>query len=442
MITLRQLVIRGSYTGLITPTKRIGNIDVVGLRVTVPPSEPGGHSPVMPLTSGQSKNSIIVGKIEAHDAVLGFVAQGPGKEPFQLKVQDLVLTDVGGNGPVSFRTVVENTRPPGAITASGQFGPWNVDDPGATAMSGSYTFNNAKLGVFEGISGTLSSKGTFQGAIRQAKTTGTASVLNFHVDGSSHTMQLSARYVADVDAENGNVSLENVESQVHRTTILSRGDVVTQPGQGGKTARLDMSVNTGRVEDLLLFFTPQAEASMTGAVKLHAKVELPPGPGFLKKLRLSGDFGVIGGQFTNPRVQGPLNDVSESSKGESKSQEKEDPRTVLSDLSGHVEARNGIATLTGVSFGVPGGFAEMRGTFNLLSTAIDIQGVLQTDGKLSDATSGFKALVLKVVTPLMKKNRVTIVPFRIKGTSSNPEFALDFDGKRPHSTCASIRLCH
>ncbi len=66
----------------------------------------------------------------------------------------------------------------------------------------------------------------------------------------------------------------------------------------------------------------------------------------------------------------------------------------------------------------------MRGTFNLLNDAVDIQGVLETDGKLSDATSGFKSLFLKVATPFMKKNRVTVLPFNIKGTSSNPQIGL------------------
>jgi hypothetical protein len=206
--------------------------------------------------------------------------------------------------------------------------------------------------------------------------------------------------------------------------------VASQPGQKGKTVRLEMSVDSGRVEDLLLFFTSQKQASMTGAVNLRARVELPPGPGFLKKLRVSGDFGVGGGRFTNPAVQTPLNRVSESSRGMSKRQEEEDPLTVLSNLKGHVEAQDGIATLTGVSFAVPGGEAQMRGTFNLLNKGLDVRGVLETDGKLADATSGFKALVLKVVTPFMRKNRVTVVPFTIKGTASQPLFGLDLDGKR------------
>jgi hypothetical protein len=430
LITLQKLVIRGSYAELIAPKKRIASVDVTGLHVTVPPTEPGIQSPVMPLTDGQSKNSIGIGRIVANNAVLEFIAGKPGKEPFRLDIQKLVLNDVAESGPSSFQAALRNTTPPGQIVASGKFGPWNAGDPGATPMSGSYTFQNANLAVFHGVSGILAAKGQFSGAVRQTTTTGTVDVRNFHVDGSSHAAELSATYQAAVDAQNGDVSLESVASQVHHTAILSKGDVASRPGQKGKTVGLDMSVDTGRVEDLLLFFTSQKQPSMTGAVKLYAKVELPPGPGFLKRLRVSGDFGVSGGRFTNPQVQTPLTRVSDSSKEELKKDPKEDPLTVLSNLKGHVEARDGVATLTGISFAVPGASAQMRGTFNLLTEAVDLQGVLETDGKLSDATSGFKALVLKVITPLMKKNRVTVVPFTIKGTSSHPQFGLNLAAKR------------
>jgi hypothetical protein len=430
LIAVRKLIIKGSYAGLVR--RRIDSVDVIGLHVTVPPSQLGAPSPVMPLTRGQSKNSIGIDRMTASDAILEFIAREPGKEPFKLNIQKLLLDKVAENEPVSFHTVLMNSKPPGTITASGQFGPWNADDPGATPMSGSYTFDKANLAVFHGISGILSSKGKFNGAARQAKAEGTVDVTNFHVDGSTHTTHLGARFRADVDAENGDVALESVESQVHRTTILSEGDIATQSGQKGKTVGLDMRVSSGRIEDLLLFFTSQKQPSMTGAVQLHAKIRLPPGPGFLRKLRLTGDFGVSGGQFTNSKAQAPLNDLSESSAGESKQQEQEDPQTVLSNLKGHVEALNGIATLTGVLFAIPGGTARMRGTFNLLNRALDFQGVLETDGKLADATSGFKALVVKAITPLMKKNRITTVPFTIKGTSSHPEFGLDLAAKRMH----------
>jgi hypothetical protein len=158
---------------------------------------------------------------------------------------------------------------------------------------------------------------------------------------------------------------------------------------------------------------------------------VPPDPlGFLKNLDLEGDFGVGNERFTSADVQVPLNRLIESGRGESKKEEAEDPETVLSNLKGHVSVKNGIATLSAVSFSAPGTLAQIRGTYNLLDKTVNLQGVLHTNGKLSDTTSGFKALVLKAVVPFLKKKTVTIVPFTVTGTSMKPSFALDLDAKR------------
>ena len=133
---------------------------------------------------------------------------------------------------------------------------------------------------------------------------------------------------------------------------------------------------------------------------------------------------------TNAEVQVPLNRLSESARGENKKQEAEDPETVLSNLKGHVSVKNGIATLSNVSFSAPGTLAQIRGTYNLLDKTVNLQGVLRTNGKLSDTTSGFKAVVLKAIVPFLKKKSVTIVPFTVTGKVTDPSFALDFDGKR------------
>jgi hypothetical protein len=126
----------------------------------------------------------------------------------------------------------------------------------------------------------------------------------------------------------------------------------------------------------------------------------------------------------------PVNRLSESARGETKKQEESDPETVVSNLKGHISVKDGMAELSGVSFSTPGTLAEMRGTYNLLNKNINLLGVLHTNGKLADTTSGFKAVVLKAIVPFLKKKSVTTVPFTITGTSAHPAFALDFDGKR------------
>jgi hypothetical protein len=170
---------------------------------------------------------------------------------------------------------------------------------------------------------------------------------------------------------------------------------------------------------------------MTGALRLNAKVDVPPGPpGFLTKLNLASDIGVGGGRFTNPVVQMPVNRLMKSAQGETKKQEEADPATALSNLKGKVTVKNGMATLSNISFTAPSTFAEIGGTYNLLNKTVDLRGVLHTNGKLSDTTSGFKAIVLKGLSPFLKKKSTTVVPFTIKGTSAHPVFALDLEGKR------------
>jgi hypothetical protein len=103
---------------------------------------------------------------------------------------------------------------------------------------------------------------------------------------------------------------------------------------------------------------------------------------------------------------------------------------VLSNLKGHVSANGGVARLSNISFSEPGTQAEIEGTYNLIDKNVNLKGVLHTSGKLADTTSGFKSVVLKALGPFFKKKSVTVVPFVITGTSSDPSFALDLGAKR------------
>ena len=103
---------------------------------------------------------------------------------------------------------------------------------------------------------------------------------------------------------------------------------------------------------------------------------------------------------------------------------------MLSNLKGHFSATGGVAKLSKISFTEPGTLAEIDGTYNLVDKKVNLRGVLHTSGKLADTTSGFKSVVLKALGPFMKKKSITVAPFVITGTSSDPSFALDLDAKR------------
>ncbi|MGI8990920.1 MAG: AsmA-like C-terminal region-containing protein [Bryobacteraceae bacterium] len=432
LITVRTLTIKASYADLLRAHKRVGDVEVAGLHILVPPARHDGkpHS-IMPLTESTSGKSLEIGEIMADGAVVEFRTDQPGKEPLTIRIHRLTLDHVGEKGPISFHASLLNPEPPGEILAEGQVGPWNADEPGSVPLSGSYSFDKGNLNVFKDLGGILSSKGKFSGTLDRIDCQGTVDVPDFRVSKNTHAVHLATEFHAAVDAANGDTTFDPARSHFQQTTIVSKGGVMGHAGRKGKAVALDVNVTDGRIDDLLRLFADQARPSMTGRISLRAKAELPPGPeGFLQKLSLQGDFGVAGGKFTNIAAQAPINRLSDSARGENKQQEAADPATALSNLKGHVIVKDGIATFSNVSCNIPGAFAEMRGTYNLLSKNVDLQGVLHTTGKLSDTTSGLKALVLKVASPFLKKNSVTVVPFTIKGTAKQPAFSLDFDGKR------------
>ncbi len=72
----------------------------------------------------------------------------------------------------------------------------------------------------------------------------------------------------------------------------------------------------------------------------------------------------------------------------------------------------------------------MHGTYNLISHKIDLRGQMQVDSKISNTTSGAKALLLKVMEPFFKKrHKGEVVPVRISGTYEHPTYGLDLNDK-------------
>ena len=430
LITIQTLTVRASYSGLFRIGKQINDVQLTGLHVLVPPKDPRGSHTVFPLTTSTSGKNLTFGAISTDGAVLEFISK-QAEERFTLAISHLTLNNVGEGSPLTFHAQLTNTNPPGEIHSDGQLGPWDEDDPAATQVSGSFTYDHTKLGVYEGIAGTLASQGKFSGTLGHIDTEGNIDVPDFKISDSGHAVHLTSNFHAVVDATNGDTDLTRVESHFGKTTVISQGDVKGHPGQHGKTVNLTMNVAQGRVEDLLRLVASAERPSETGEVRLQAKLELPPGPeGFLRRLRLGGDFGIGGGRFTNPKVQDPINRLAESAHGESKSQQGVDSATVLSNLKGHVSANAGIATLSRISFTEPGTVAEIEGTFNLVDKTLNLRGVLRTSGKVADTTSGFKSLVLKALSPFLKNKSVTELPFVITGTFSDPSFALALGGKR------------
>jgi AsmA-like C-terminal region len=423
-ITVGKLTIQGSFLGLLT--RHVAQIRAEELHIIISSFHATRESP--------SVGSSAIDEIVANGAVLEF-RRSPGKPPLIFAIHDSLLRNIGVHRSLSFQVTLSNPEPPGEITTSGRFGPWKADDVGQTPVSGVYTFLNAHLGVFHGIAGILSSRGKFQGVLEHIGVQGSTETPDFEVTSSHHSVGLKTQFDAFVNAKNGDVLLQQVNSTFNKTTVVSNGGVVGSPGHKGKTTTVDMQISDGRIQDVLRMFVISDDPPMSGMLSLTARITVPPATTrFLAKVELLGDFGVGAGSF-KPKTQQYLNQLSAASRKEYD----DNPATVVSDLKGHVAMREGIATFSNLSFGMPGASAEMHGTYNVLTNGIDLHGILKMDSDLSKATHGVKSLLLKAVDPLLtNKAGGSVVPFKITGTYKHPSFGLDLAGNK--ETKASKRL--
>jgi hypothetical protein len=427
---MQKLVIEGSIVGMLTSPKRLSVVRVMGMRMAIPPKAEESPASV-PLNSGPSGKSIVISKITADGVVLEFLPEDRARQPYILKVDRLGIKDVGAGTRMSYRATVINTEPPGVIQADGKFGPWDPNDIGATPVAGSFTYDNIDLSIFKSISGMGHARGQFSGRLGQIQTHGSVDVTAFHVDGSDHSVPLATTFAATVNGTNGDVWLDPALAHFRDTRIEVRGGIAghpgEHPGENGKTADFKLVVPSGRVDDLLYLFT-KSQPGLSGNVTANGSFIWPPGAGkFLDKIRLDLVFGMGGSRFTSPNTQGSIDRLSESAAGESRKELNEDPRTVLSQLRGNIQVRKGVAAISNAIFDVPGAHATVKGTYNFETHRVDLRGTLDTRGNLSDTTTGLKALVIKAITPLFKKQKSTrIVPFEITGAYGNTSVGIDW----------------
>ncbi len=426
LITARRLVLVTSYLRILTLQERLSLVRVTDMHVLVPPTQPGVPNPVMPLTYSKSTAAIKVDTLIADGTILDFLPR-TGQKPYRLMIDQLQLEGVGNNEPLAYRTLISNELPPGKIRSSGVFGNWNPRDPANTPLNGSYSFEEANLAAFGGISGTLNSAGSFKGRLGQVWVQGAAQVRHFKVSDTSHDRELSVDYKATVNGMNGDIQLDDVVAQFDQTTADFKGSIAggSNGDAAGKTASMDMWTDHGRIEDILRLFISAKTSPMSGGFTFAGHVDIPPGPDpMLRRMKLRGDFGVTKGQFTNQQTEGDLTRLSESARSHN-AQQHSDPN-VVSDLKGHGSAVNAVATISDASFTIPGAKAVMSGTYGLIDYRLDLHGKLVTTGDPSDATTGFKSFMVKLLTPFFRRRHsMKVVPFKITGSYSNMRTALD-----------------
>ena len=370
---------------------------------------------------------IFIHEIVSDDAELRLLPKSADKDPHVFAIHHLVMHSVGLHRAASFTAQLTNAVPPGEIDTKGTFGPWSPGDPGQTPLSAEYTFDKADLGVFKGIRGILSSQGKFGGVLEKIEVEGKTSTPDFSVRTGGHPVALDTIFSATVDGTNGDTLLHPVTAHLLKTVILANGGVVKSPNRQGKTITLDISVEQGRLEDLLWLAVKSDKPVMTGAIKFRTNFELPPGPGDIAdRLRLKGRFGVGHAQFTSPEVTRKIETLSRKGQGQP---ENEDAGSSVSELRGNFGLDNGVISFRSLTFSVTGAEVALNGKYGLDREDLDFHGKLRMKAKLSQTMTGAKSFLLKAFDPFFRKNGKTELPIKITGSRDHPSFGLDFHHK-------------
>ena len=141
---------------------------------------------------------------------------------------------------------------------------------------------------------------------------------------------------------------------------------------------------------------------------------------------MNGEFGLGNAIFTSPEIREKIRALSR--RGQGKPQDK-DAGSAVSQLKGRFILRDTVITFPGLSFEVEGAAVRLTGTYALKNEELDFHGQLLLDAKLSQATTGFKSILLKAVDPFFRKEGKTVLPIKITGTRDKPSFGLELGHK-------------
>ncbi len=405
--------------------KTVPSVLIQGMRINIPPQAAGSPSNA-PGARGIATSEpldVHLEDVQIRDAVLVLAPKDAGKKPLQFNIARLHLKSVGTGSPMHYDASLTIPRPPGTLTSQGSFGPWVAVDPGETRLQGDYVFEQADLGVFNAIAGTLGSTGTFEGSLDAVRVRGQASVPDFRLKAVGKAVPLTTRFDALVDGANGNTILEPVTARLGSTSFTTNGTVIKHEKQARRSIELKVAMPKGDMRDLLRLAV-KGPPFLEGWINMRATIKIPPLTGPVKeKLFLEGDFELEDAKFLRTTIQAQIDSLSRHGQGQPKNQEIDQ---VASDMQGSFRLESEVMTFGLLSFKVPGAAVALSGDYNLGNDAVDFHGALSLHAKLSELVTGWKRWLLVPVDPFFEKQGAgTFLHIKVEGTSHQPKFGLD-----------------
>jgi uncharacterized protein involved in outer membrane biogenesis len=429
LIQVKTVSMYAQLPELLRPRPHISFVQLDGLQIHTPPRVPGGEPLIQKTDQDLAKKyPVLIGELHADDANIEVLRAQSDKPPREFPIHHLDLHNVSFDHPAQFHALLTNAIPKGEIDSSGEFGPWQAEEPSATPADGRYTFQNADLGTLKGLRGILSSKGQFSGPLDYLAVSGYTDTPDFGLRTGGQPVALHTDFSALVNGTNGDVVLKSVVAKFLHTTLAVNGKIVDVSKEiKGRTIFLNASSENARIDDLLRLVVNSDGPLMTGSANLKATIDIPEGEGdLLDRMKLTGQFGVGHAQFTSATVQEKVDTLSRKGQGRPKDT---DISEVASDLQGNFRFANGVASFSNLSFAVQGASLHLNGTYNVDSTEMDFHGDLLLQAKLSQTTTGAKSFFLKAADPFFKgKNGGSDLHIKITGTKDRPTFGLDKGG--------------
>jgi hypothetical protein len=428
VIQVQEFTSRASLLGLLGKPWKIDAVELRGLVIQIQPKDRNSPGSAARGNWTRIKDMpVLVRELIVDDGRLEVLPRTPDKPPHIFEIHKVVMHYVGLHHPASFTAQLRNATPPGEIETAGEFGPWNPDDPGETPLAANYTFVNADLGVFKGIAGMLSSQGKFHGVLNRIEVEGETDTPDFSLKISGHPLALHTDFKATVDGLNGDTFLHPVRAHLLHSFIVASGQVAGKSGVKGKSIKLSVFINDGKIEDMLRLALKSETPAMTGNLKLQTEFDLPAGQGdIIERLRLKGMFRVLGAQFTDPTLSAKVGSLSRRGLGKPNDR---GAGSDVSELTGKFGLQAASMSFKQLRFAVAGASVQLDGGYGMESESLDFHGHLRLDAKLSQTITGFKSVLVKPFDSLFRKKGVTEIPIKITGTRAKPSFGLDFHRK-------------
>lgn len=429
----------------------IAVVQLKGLTVDLPAKPRFTHASEEPNSSqGPSKMEqalihLQVESIVCSDTHLTLEPKDPEKLPLEFAIASLKLTDIQAGGVMKFQANLTNARPVGTIVTQGTFGPWTVEDPGESAITGKYDFEHADLGDFKGIAGTLNSTGAYHGTLRDLNVDGVTDTPDFALTHFGTPMALHTQFHADVDATNGDTWLDPVNATLGQSNFTVHGKVVglrgdngnqsggetkkgTAPRIGGHDISLMVDVPRGRMEDFLRLASKSGSPLLTGLLTMETSLEIPPGKEPVhERIKLKGRFSLQDAQFTDAKIQDRVADLSLRGQGRPKdAKNKTGDDQVRATMQSDFTMAHGAIQLPDLKYDLPGADVAMSGTYMLDGGALNFKGTAKMQATVSQMVGGWKGFFLKPADRFFKKDGAgTKVPIHIDGTREDPHFGVD-----------------